>query len=128
MVRAGRARDALDAPWLLALVGVASLGCMFAIESWRFGGAATSPELWWLVFLGYLISDTSSDPVNAAMRLIESLLLFRAVATAARSSGLRIATRLVGSLRGVGGRRPQPAALEESGAFVAAFGPLCGCS
>ena len=87
VVRVPGPRDALDAPWLLALsVVVASLAVHFAIESWRFGGPPTRAELWRLVAYGYFISDTSSDPVNAAMRLIESLLLFRAAATATREA------------------------------------------
>jgi hypothetical protein len=87
VVRVPGPRDALDAPWLLALSAVvASLAVHFAIESWRFGGPPTREELWRLVAYGYFISDTSSDPVNAAMRLIESLLLFRAAATATREA------------------------------------------
>ena len=86
-VRRPGPRDALEAPWLLALsIVVASLAVHFAIESWRFGGPPTRAELWRLVAYGYFISDTSSDPVNAAMRLIESLLLFRAAATATREA------------------------------------------
>ena len=86
-VRKPGPRDALEAPWLLALsIVVASLAVHFAIESWRFGGPPTRTELWRLVAYGYFISDTSSDPVNAAMRLIESLLLFRAAATATREA------------------------------------------
>jgi len=82
--RSGK-RDLLDAPWVLAVsLVVASLAVHFLIEAWRFGGPPTRTELWRLMTFGYFISATSSDPVGAAMRLIESLLLFRAAATSAR--------------------------------------------
>ena len=84
-VRGSGARDALDAPWLLAMaVVMASLTVHFLIESWRFGGPPTRADLWQLITFDYFISATSGNPVDAAMRLIESLLLFRAAATMTR--------------------------------------------
>jgi O-antigen ligase len=86
-VRLSDAHDALDAPWLLAMsIVIASLAVHFLIESWRFGGPPTRAELWELVTFGYFISATSGNPVDAAMRLIESLLLFRAAATMTRET------------------------------------------
>ena len=94
-VRGSGARDALDAPWLVAMsVVMASLTVHFLIESWRFGGPQTRAELWQLITFGYFISATSGDPVDAAMRLIESLLLFRAAATMTRGAPA-FAVRLV---------------------------------
>ena len=87
VVRGPRSRDALDAPWLLAMsLVIASLAVHFLIESWRFGGPPTRAGLWQLVTFGYFISDTSGNPVDAAMRLIESLLIFRAAATMTREA------------------------------------------
>jgi O-antigen ligase len=87
VVRRPGARDLLDAPWLLAVsLVVASLAVHFLIDAWRFGGSPTRAELWQLVTFGYFISAASSDPVGAAMRLIESLLLFRAAATMSRET------------------------------------------
>ena len=89
---------------------------------------ANAVELWRLVVYGYFISDTSSDLVNAAMRLIESLLLFRAVATGTRSSGLRIATRLVGSLRASVAAGLNLLRQGRAPSVSAARPALCGCS
>ncbi len=95
VVRAPRSRDAIDAPWLLAIsVVVASLAVHFLIEAWRFGGPPTRADLWQLVTYGYFISDTSGNPIDAAMRLIESLLIFRAAATMTRAEPA-FAVRLV---------------------------------
>jgi O-antigen ligase len=88
-------RDALDAPWLLALsVVVASLAVHFLIESWRFGGPPTHAELLQLITFDYFISATSGNPVDAAMRLVESLVLLRAATTITRESPA-FAARLV---------------------------------
>jgi O-antigen ligase len=87
IVRKPGVRDAIHAPWLMAMaIVIASLAVHFVIDAWRFGGPAIRDELWRLVTFGYFISDTSGDPVDAAMRLIESLVLFRAAATAVRES------------------------------------------
>ena len=95
VVRAPRSRDALDAPWLLAIsVVIASLAVHFLIEAWRFGGPPTRAEVWQLVTYGYFISDTSGNPIDAAMRLIESLIIFRAAATMTRTAPA-FASRLV---------------------------------
>jgi hypothetical protein len=87
VVRRPGKRDLLDAPWVLAVsLVVASLAVHVLTESWRFGGPPTRAEFWRLMTFGYFISATSSDPVGAAMRLIESLLLFRAAATMSRET------------------------------------------
>jgi O-antigen ligase len=81
------ARDSLDAPWVLAIVLVlASLAVFYLIDSWRFGPQATRSGLWQLLTFGYFISSTTADPIDAGMRLLESLVLFRAAATLAREA------------------------------------------
>jgi O-antigen ligase len=79
-------RDELDLPVLLsAAVIVASLVVQFLVDGWRFGGATVRDQLWQLVRQDYLRIAGNGDAVDAAMRLLESLLLFRAASTAARA-------------------------------------------
>ena len=94
-VRGARAREALDTPWLMAMsIVVASLAVHFLIESWRFGGPPTRAEIWQLITFDYFISATSGNPVDSAMRLIESLVLLRAATTITREAPA-FASRLV---------------------------------
>jgi O-antigen ligase len=91
-----RKPDPLDPPvFLAAAVVVASLASQIAIDSWRFGGASTRAELVRVIASGYFLNAASSDPIDAAMRLIESLVLLRAAASIAqRTPGF--AVRLTG--------------------------------
>ena len=81
-----RGPDDLDLPISLsAAVIVSSLVVQFLVDGWRFGGTTVRDDLWRLVSQDYLRNAASGDPVDAAMRFLESLLLFRAAATAARA-------------------------------------------
>ena len=81
-----RGPDDLDlAIALCTAVIIASLVVQFLVDGWRFGGATVRGDLWRLVSQDYLRIATSGDPVDAAMRFLESLLLFRAAASAARA-------------------------------------------
>jgi O-antigen ligase len=77
--------DAIAPPLFVAVaVIVASLVLQLLIDAWRFGEASTMAELWRLVRSGYFVTATASDPIDAAMRLLESLILFRAAVTVTR--------------------------------------------
>ena len=79
-------RDELDLPILLgAAVIVASLIVQVLVDGWRFGGATVRDQLWLLVRQDYLRFSAVGDPIDSAMRFLESLLLFRAAATATRA-------------------------------------------
>ena len=79
-------RTELDLPLLaVAAVVVASMIVQFLVDAWRVGGAAVRADLWWLVTRDYLLNASSGGPIDAAMRLLESLVLVRAAATAARA-------------------------------------------
>ncbi len=79
-------RDEFDLPVLLsAAVIVASLIVQFLVDGWRFGGTTVRDHLWQLVKQDYLRIATTGDAVDAAMRFLESLLLFRAASAAARA-------------------------------------------
>jgi O-antigen ligase len=81
-------RDELDLPILVgAAVIVASLIVQVLVDGWRFGGATVRDQLWLLVRQDYLRFSAAGDPIDSAMRFLESLLLFRAAATAARADG-----------------------------------------
>ncbi len=80
--------DELDLPLLLTTaVVVASLFVQFAVEVWRFGGTAVGEFVWQLVSQNYLRTFDSWDPLDAAMRAIESLVIVRAASAAARRDG-----------------------------------------
>lgn len=77
--------DALDAPVLLtAGVVIASLTAQILIDGWRFGAAATVSGLRDIASGWYFLMASNADPIDAAMRLLESLIVLRAAATAAR--------------------------------------------
>ncbi len=81
---ADRGASALTPPLFLTFtVVVASLIVQLLVEAWRFGEATTMADLWTLVSSGYFVTATSADPIDAAMRLLESLIVFRAAATTA---------------------------------------------
>lgn len=77
--------DALDAPVLLtAGVVIASLAAQILIDDWRFGAAATLAGLRELATGWYFLMASNAEPIDAAMRLLESLIVLRAAATVAR--------------------------------------------
>jgi len=79
--------DALAPPLLVAAaVVVASLAVQLLVDAWRFGETAMVEELWRLLRSGYFVTATASDPIDAAMRLLESLVLFRATVTVVRGA------------------------------------------
>jgi O-antigen ligase len=78
-------RDPLDAPILLTTgVVCASLAAQILIDAWRFGGNTTLVGLGELASWWYFLMPVNGDPIDAAMRLLESLILLRAAATVAR--------------------------------------------
>jgi O-Antigen ligase len=81
----GAPADGLAPPLFLAIgVVIASLAVQLFIDAWRFGEAATRRDLWDLIRSGYFVTAMSGDPIDAAMRLLESLVLLKAASTAAR--------------------------------------------
>jgi O-antigen ligase len=89
------AGDVLDPPIFVAIgLVAASLAVQFLIDAWRFGGAATRADLLEVLQSKYFLLATSFDPIDAAMRLIESLILLRAAATLCRENR-RTAQRLI---------------------------------
>jgi O-antigen ligase len=77
--------DALAPPLFLAITVVsASLAVQLLVDAWRFGESTTLSDLWTLIASGYFVTAASSDPVDATMRLLESLILFRAAVTITR--------------------------------------------
>lgn len=91
-----RQPDVLDAPvFLAAVVIIASLAVQLLVDVWRFGDAATLAGLRELIVWWYFLMPASGDPMDAAMRLLEALLLFKAAATATRSAPA-FALRLAG--------------------------------
>jgi len=92
-----RRADVFEAPVVMAaaIVG-ASLASQLLIESWRFGSAPMREWLSSLFASGYFVAGESAGPIDAAMRLLESLVLFRAAATtiAAAEAGTHAALAL----------------------------------
>ena len=92
-----RRADVFEAPVVMAaaIVG-ASLVSQLLIESWRFGSAPMREWLSGLFASGYFVAGESAGPIDAAMRLLESLVLFRAAATtiAAAEAGTHAALAL----------------------------------
>ena len=84
--RDAAAPDTLTAPLIIALtVVVASLLVQLLVDGWRFGETQFVGDLWQLLRSGYFVTATAADPIDAAMRLLESLILFRAAATVTRT-------------------------------------------
>jgi O-antigen ligase len=87
--------DLLGPPLFLAVaVVLASLAVRLLSDAWRFGNAALLNDVRDLVASGYyFVMPASGDPIDAAMRLLESFVIFRAAASATRRSpalGLRL--------------------------------------
>jgi hypothetical protein len=95
-----RASDALAPPFVLfASVVAVSLVVQVLIDAWRFGNATIGADLLALVSSTYFVTSSTSDPIDAAMRLLESLIILRAAATVARDMpgfGIRAAQWVVG--------------------------------
>ena len=90
-------RDNLGTPLVLcAAVVLASLVVQLLVDSWRFGTASVQATLSQLFAGEYLRITATGDPVDAAMRLLESLVLFRAVSSLVRGD-LALAPMLVKS-------------------------------
>jgi O-antigen ligase len=91
--------DALTAPLIIAVtVVVASLLVQLLVDGWRFGETQFVTDLWQLLRSGYFVTATAADPIDAAMRLLESLILFRAAATVTRTvpqSAMRLTVSFV---------------------------------
>lgn len=85
-----RRADALEPPIVVtAAVIAASLVAQLLIDGWRFGGAAMRESLWTLIESGYFVGAEGAGPIDAAMRLLECLIIFRAAATVAAAAGSR---------------------------------------
>ena len=79
--------DALHAPFFLAMsVILASLVVQLLIDAWRFGADSLTTDLGGLLTSGYFVTAVSSDPIDATMRLLESLIIFRAAASVVREA------------------------------------------
>ena len=79
-------RDNLGTPIVLcAAVVLASLVVQLLVDSWRFGTASVQANLSQLFTGEYLRITATGEPVDAAMRILESLVLFRAVSSLVRS-------------------------------------------
>lgn len=77
--------DPLARPVIVtAAIVVASLAVQLWIDIWRFGAAATGRDLSDLIRASYFVLTMSGDPVDAAMRLLESLVLLTAAASEVR--------------------------------------------
>lgn len=78
-VRTRRAADRFTVPLLLmSIVVVASLAVQLTTLHWRVGPAVFRADLLNLIGTDYFLVTGSADAIDAAMRLLESLLLFRA--------------------------------------------------
>lgn len=90
-------RDNLGTPIVLcAAVVLASLVVQLLVDSWRFGTASVQATLSQLLAGEYLRITATGEPVDAAMRLLESLVLFRAVSSLVRGD-LALAPMIVKS-------------------------------
>ncbi len=79
------ASDELTAPFVLFVAIVAaSLAVQLLVDAWRFGNATVAADLRALFDSTYFVTSVTFDPVDAAMRLLESAIVLRAAATTAR--------------------------------------------
>jgi hypothetical protein len=77
--------DDLDGPLLLiAAVVITSLLVQLAVEVWRFGGSTVRDYLYQLVSHNYLRTIDTWEPLDAGMRLLESLVIIKAASGTAR--------------------------------------------
>ncbi len=80
-------RDPLQQQLVLAAVAViASLAVQYVIDVWRFGGESVRARMGFLVGERYFAMGSSGDPLDTAMRLLESLLLVGIAAGTARQA------------------------------------------
>lgn len=70
--------------FVMGAVVVASVMMQIFVEVWRFGPAPTQEKLWGLVTHYYFVTHDSADPIDAGMRLIESLILLGAASSLAQ--------------------------------------------
>jgi O-antigen ligase len=78
-------RTDLDVPVILtAIVVIVSLGVQLLVDAWRFGDESVRAYLWKIITQTSLSVAANGDIIDPAMRLLESLVLFRAAAAAAR--------------------------------------------
>jgi O-antigen ligase len=70
--------------FIMGSVVVASVLMQIFVEVWRFGPAPTQERLWGLLTHFYFVTYDSADPIDAGMRLIESLILLGAAASLAQ--------------------------------------------
>jgi O-antigen ligase len=77
-------RGPLHGPLLLMTAFViASVAVQVLVDGWRFGTTTVQSELWQLVTFDYFLPSASGSPIDAAMRLLESLVICAAAAAAA---------------------------------------------
>jgi O-antigen ligase len=89
------ARDALNTPLLLCTVVVAaSLGVRIVVLYQILGASALKLHLWQVATQDYFIGKGGFGDLDAAMRLLEGLLLFHAASKISRAGG-RFAPRFV---------------------------------
>ncbi len=80
-------RTDVDVPVILtAVVVIVSLGVQLLVDAWRFGDESVRAYLWRFLTQTSLSLVANGDIVDPAMRFLESLVLFRAAAAAARES------------------------------------------
>lgn len=69
---------------VLGVIVAASMVMQIFVEVWRFGPAPTQAKLWHLVTHSYFVTYGSADPIDAGMRLLESLILLGAASSLAQ--------------------------------------------
>jgi O-antigen ligase len=80
--RAAHPADPLAGPVLLtAAIVLGSLAVQLWIDVWRFGAASVGRDLSDLISANYFVLTMSGDPIDAAMRVLVSLVLLKAAAT-----------------------------------------------
>jgi len=91
-----RPADPLAGPVFLTVVIIlASLAVQIWIDMWRFGAASTGRDLSDLISASYFVLTMSGDPIDATMRLLESLVLLKAAATEVQRKP-KLASQLLG--------------------------------
>jgi O-antigen ligase len=74
--------DPLARPLFLTVaIILGSLAVQLWIDLWRFGSASMGRDLSDLINASYFVLTMSGDPIDAAMRLLESLVILKAAAT-----------------------------------------------
>jgi hypothetical protein len=99
LVHGRRLADDLDPPLrIAAALVVASAAVGLAAFNWRMSGEVASLSFLHDVVARFFVAKSSSDSLDAALRLLESLIVFRAASVAARSRAgfdLRVVRSLV---------------------------------